>query len=109
VDAEADQYCHEESGLMRSPELNGNVQSTRYVKFLFFVVVVTALLGSTMYFSSSIRVNLSRQLSLDEELNYEASEKINIGPYTTIRDIIDQLLWGSSYNSYPSIDPSNNH
>lgn len=39
----------------------------------------------------------------------DTSKPVNIGPYTTMRDIINQLLWGSSYNSYPSIDPSNHH
>jgi hypothetical protein len=57
VDAEAGHYGHEESSLMQSPELNGNVQSIRYVKFFTLVVVVATLLGSTMYLSSCIREN----------------------------------------------------
>jgi hypothetical protein len=101
VDAEAGQYGHEESSLMRSPELKGKVQSTRYVKFLTFIVVVAALLGSTMYLSSSTRGNLSRRLSMDSS-NSDATKLVNIGPNTTIKDIIDQLLWGSSSNSHPS-------
>jgi hypothetical protein len=56
-DAEASRYGHEDSSLMQSPELNGNVKSTRYVKFFTLVVVLAALLGSTMYLSSSIREN----------------------------------------------------
>jgi hypothetical protein len=59
--ATSSSYDHEESSLMQSPELNGNVQSTRYVKFFTLVVVVAALLGSTMYLTSSIRGNPSRQ------------------------------------------------
>jgi hypothetical protein len=96
VDAEAGHYGHEESSLMRSPELNGNVRSTRYLKFFTLVVVVAALFGSTMYLSSSTRVNLSRRLSMDKESYPDATKTINVGPLTTIKDIIDQLLWGPS-------------
>jgi hypothetical protein len=98
-------YDHEESSLMRSPELNGNVQSTRYVKFFTLVVVVAALLGSTMYLTSSIRGNLSRRLSMDKESYPDATKTIDVGPHTTIKDIIDQLLWGPS----PPEDESNDH
>jgi hypothetical protein len=105
MDFEADHYDHEESSLMRSPELDGNVQSTRFVKFFTLVVVVAALLGSTMYLSSSIRDNLSRRLSMDEESHSGATKPVNVGPNTTIKDIIDQLLWGPS----PPKDQSNDH
>jgi hypothetical protein len=108
VDPEADQNGHEESSVMRSPELSGNVQSTRYMKFLTIVVVVAALFGSTMYLSSSTRENISRRLSKHEESNSDAVKTVktvNIGPHTTIKDIIDQLLFGPS----PPKDQSNDH
>jgi hypothetical protein len=105
VDAEADQYGHEESSLMRSPELNGNGRSTRFVKFFTLVVVVAALLGSTMYLSSSIRGNVSRRLSIDYS-NSDATKPVNVGPNTTIKDIIDQLLWGPSPPKYQYPQPT---
>jgi hypothetical protein len=78
-------YGHEESSLMRSPELIGNVQSTRYLKFFTLVVVVAALLGSTMYLTSSIR---GKRPSMEEESSSDVSfagstsvesVKINLG------------------------------
>jgi hypothetical protein len=102
-------YNHEESSLMRSPELNGNVQSTRYVKFFTLVVVVAALLGSTMYHTSSIRGNLSRRLSMDKESYPDATKTVNVVPHTTIKDIFDQLLWGPSPPEGQSNDYEKDH
>jgi hypothetical protein len=66
-------YGHEESSLMRFPELNGYVQSTRYVKFFTLVAVVAALLGSIMYLTSSVRGNFSKRPSMDKESYSDAS------------------------------------
>jgi hypothetical protein len=73
-------HGHEESSLMRSPELNGNVQSTRYVKFFTLIVVVASLLGSTMYLTSSTRGNVSRRLSMDKESYPDATKTVDVGP-----------------------------
>jgi hypothetical protein len=54
VDAEANRYGHEESSLMQSAKLNREVRSTRYRLFTI-VAVVSALFGSTLYISSSVR------------------------------------------------------
>jgi hypothetical protein len=78
--AEADQYDHEEFTFMRSAKLNEIVRSTRYVKFCTFIVVVAALLGSTMYLSLSVRENHSSRLSNDEESDSDASRTANVGP-----------------------------
>jgi hypothetical protein len=94
---------------MRSPDLNGNVQSTRYVKFITLVIVVAAPLGSTMYLSSSIRDNLSRRLSMNEESYSGATKPVNVGPNTTIKDNMDQLLWGPSPPKDQSNDYEENH
>jgi hypothetical protein len=113
LDSEDAQYRFEESSLIPSPELNGNVKSTRYVKIFAFVVVVAALLGSTLYVSTSVRGNQARLLSSvpeDEKIDRYSTKTVTVGPETTLRNIVDQLIWGNSAsNEYPNNLQPNNH
>jgi hypothetical protein len=113
LDSEDAQYRFEESSLKPSPELDGNVKSTRYVKIFTFVVVVAALLGSTLYLSTSVRGNQPRRLSSvpeDEKIDRYSTKTVTVGPETTLRNIVDQLIWGNSAsNEYPNNLQPNNH
>jgi hypothetical protein len=154
-EAAGDQSGYEESSLTQSPEVNREVRPTRYRLFTI-VAVVSALFGSILYISSSVRGKESGPLFAfpegaknkshasqieivepftitmldDTEMpasnrypqhkqmgmsglkqkekpnhNEEKKKSVNIGPNTTIKDIIDQLLWGPS----PPKDQSNDH
>jgi hypothetical protein len=103
LDLEDDQYRIEESSLIPSPEFNGNVKSTRYVKIFTFVVVVAILLGSTLYLSKSVRGNQPRGLwsfPEDNKIYRNSTKTVQVGLDTTLREFLDQLIWGESASEY---------